>query len=286
MELSAIGLLTCAAAIHALWNLLAKNSVNKQVFLWLVSVAVVPLFLAPVILWYQPIAPIGWALVAVSGTLQAAYTLVLGRAYQSADLSLVYPVARGSAILFVTVFAALALGEAIAGLSVLGSVLVVAGIAVAHSGQFERGKLVASVRGSISWWALLTGVVIASYSTVDKLGVQYVDPFIYVYLGQLVSGALIAPWMVLKRRAEVLIEVRHGLWRIIVVAVMTIGAYGLVLFTMRTNNVSAVASVREMSVVFGALLGALVLREPFGREKIAGAVLIFLGVVAIALSRA
>jgi drug/metabolite transporter (DMT)-like permease len=80
-------------------------------------------------------------------------------------------------------------------------------------------------------------------------------------------------------------EWRGGRLRILAVAAMNLGAYTLVLIAMQRSQVSYVASVREMSVVFAAVLGGVVLREPFGRQKVAGALLIFAGVAAIALSR-
>lgn len=287
MDPGTLLLLTAAAAIHASWNLLAKRALDKQVFLWLVTVVAGPLFLIPVLIAYRPFEALGWAFVLVSGLLQALYTLMLGRAYQHGDLSLVYPLARGTAILVVTLLGALALGEGLTPAGGLGIALVAAGIYTVHLRRLDAASLTAPLRllrAPGSWSALATGVIIAGYSTVDKVGVSYVSPFVYVYLGLVVCAGLLAPLM-LRRPDAIAAEWRNGWWRILAVGAMNLGAYGLVLVAMQRSRVSYVASVREMSVVFAALLGTLLLREPFGRPKIAGALLIFAGIVAIALSK-
>src|SRR3954463_5439796 len=111
MELSAIALLAVAAVIHSGWNLLAKRGRDTQVFFWLALWVGAVVFALPFVLLYQPLTPAGWGYVLLSGLLEAAYFLVLGRAYQGGDLSLIYPLARGTGILGVTLFAAAFLGE-------------------------------------------------------------------------------------------------------------------------------------------------------------------------------
>src|SRR6478609_2926643 len=111
MPLSALALLTLAAVIHAGWNLLAKQGQDKQVFFWLALLAAVAIFLIPFAVLYRPIPPVAWAILAGSGALETGYFLLLGSAYQRGDLSLVYPLTRGSAILFATFFAVVLLGE-------------------------------------------------------------------------------------------------------------------------------------------------------------------------------
>ena len=128
MELQAILLLALAALIHSTWNLLSKQSLDKQAFLWLALVTSIVLFAVPFFLLYTPIPSAGWFYIAISGGLEAVYYLLLGSAYQRGDLSLVYPLARGSAPLFATLFAALFLGELILPGGVVGIVLIVLGI--------------------------------------------------------------------------------------------------------------------------------------------------------------
>src|SRR4051794_15970753 len=111
MDLPAILLLLVAGLTHSVWNLLAKGSHDKQVFLWLALLVALVVFAAPFAWLVTPVAAPGWAVIALSGGLEAVYFLLLGGAYQRGDLSLVYPLARGSAILFVAVGAGSLLGE-------------------------------------------------------------------------------------------------------------------------------------------------------------------------------
>src|SRR5947207_13048803 len=102
MELGAILLLAVAALVHSGWNLFAKKSTDKQAFLWLALIASVVVFAVPAWYLYSPIPVEGWLLILFSGSLEAVYFILLSRAYQQGDLSLVYPLARVEAPLFVT----------------------------------------------------------------------------------------------------------------------------------------------------------------------------------------
>src|ERR1700724_1456794 len=105
MEIGVILLLVLSALVHSAWNLLAKRSLDKQVFLWLGLVGSIAIFFLPFVYLYRPFGWVGWVFILFSGLLEALYFLFLGSAYQQGDLSLVYPLARGSAPLFVALFA-------------------------------------------------------------------------------------------------------------------------------------------------------------------------------------
>jgi drug/metabolite transporter (DMT)-like permease len=288
MDLPAISLLMLAALTHSAWNLLAKGSRDKQVFLWLALLGSLAIFFPPFLLLYAPVPPAGWVFIALSGALEAAYFLLLGGAYQRGDLSLVYPLARGSAILFVALLAGGALGERVPLLGLAGIGGIVAGVYVLHLRALDRRALLAplrSVRERPSQLALLTGAIIAGYSVVDKAGVQHVAPGPYLYLTFVVAGLILTPYMLLARRSAAVAEWQANRGRILVVAVLSVVTYGLVLAVLTTSRVSYVAAVREIAVVFAAVLGAVVLREPFGDKKVAGALLIFAGIVCITLAR-
>jgi drug/metabolite transporter (DMT)-like permease len=288
VDLPAIGLLAVAAVLHSGWNLLAKRGRNTQVFLWLALWVGVIAFALPFAFSYQPLSPLAWAYVLLSGTLEAAYFLLLGSAYQRGDLSLVYPLTRGTGILGVTLFAAAFLGEAPSLLGAAGIGLILTGIYVLHLRTLDRAGWVAplrALRDRASQLALLTGVTVASYSVVDRAGVQLVEPALYIYLILLVPALVLTPYMLLARQAAIRAEWRANKALIAVVGVMFFGTSLLVMTVLRENKVSYVSSVREMAVVVAALLGALVLREPFGEKKLAGAALIFTGIVCISLAK-
>ena len=229
------------------------------------------------------------ALVLLSAGLEALYFTLLGGAYQRGDLSLVYPLARGSALLFVTLFAFAFLGERPTPLGLAGIALIVIGVYTLHVKALTGPGLLApvlSVRERPSQLALLTGLTIACYSVVDKVGVSLCGP-----------GAISLPDLLVRRTGPRPIYAagppvggRRSLAREPVVrcwptAVMFFASYLLVLFVIRTSRVSYVSSVREMSVVFAAVLGAFVLHEPLGEKKILGAVLIFAGILCIGLAK-
>lgn len=288
MPLQSMLLLGLAAVVHSTWNLLAKRSLDKQVFLWLALVGSLVIFLLPVSTVYVQVPLPIWGIILLSGLLEAVYFLLLGSAYQRGDLSLVYPLARGSAPLFVTLFALAFLGERVAPQGIAGILLIVGGIYTLHLTSLDWRGLCAPLwalrRERASQLALLVGVTIASYSVVDKVGVRYVRPFPYLYLVFAVTGVALAPYMLTARRAAIQREWQANKVAIVAVALLYVGAFLLVLIALTSSKVSYVSSVREVSVVSGAALGALVLRERFGGAKILGAVLIFAGMVCIGLA--
>ncbi|MDQ3929073.1 MAG: EamA family transporter [Chloroflexota bacterium] len=286
MNISILGLLLLSALIHASWNLLAKRSVDKQAFLWLASLASLVAFVIPVVLAVRPVPSEAWPLILLSGVLEAIYFMLLGSAYQRGDMSLVYPLARGSAPLFVLMFASLLLGERVRWTGLVGIVLVVAGIYTLHLRVLNlRGLLgpFLSLKDRPSQIALLTGLTIGSYSVVDKVGVGYAGPIIYPFLVFIVCSLVLLPYMWLAKSQEIRREWRDNKASILAVGVMSLCSFLMVLFALTMTQVTYVSPVREISVMFGAVLGALVLREPFPRVKIAGSVLIFIGIVLISL---
>ncbi len=287
MDVSIVGLLLLSALLHASWNLLAKRSLDKQAFLWLASLVSLSAFAVPFLLVSRPIPPQGWPFIVISGVLEAVYFLLLGSAYQRGDLSLVYPLARGSAPLFVLMFASLFLREQVRWTGMLGIGFVVAGIYTLHLKRLDTWGLLGpflSLKERPSQIALLTGLTIGSYSVVDKVGVGYAGPVAYLFLTFAVSAIVLLPYMWLVKSRAVRREWRDNKRSIMAVGVMSLCGFLLVLFALTVSQVSYVAPVREISVVFGAVLGALVLREPFARVKIAGSALIFAGIVLISLA--
>ncbi len=279
--------LMVAAGIHSAWNLISKRGLDKQAFLWLAMLMTALIFAVPFAVLYAPIPAYGWIIIGLSGVLESAYILLLGKAYQHGDLSLVYPIARGSAIMFVTLLAVLLLNEHVPWLGAVGILVIVCGMVVTNLTSLSIGALrapLASLRSRPSQLALLTGLSIAGYSLVDKVGVRYVPPLLYVYLIFAAGALFMTPYMLGMRGAAVSREWQANKWRIVLVSVMFITTYVLVLSVMATAQVSFVASVREVSVIFAALMGTLVLREPFGQQKILGATLIFMGILCIGLA--
>jgi drug/metabolite transporter (DMT)-like permease len=284
MSPTALLLVLLAALCHSAWNLIVKSDARR---LEIQSGALVvgTLLCAPVLLFHPPwsLPPLAWAAVAVSALFESAYVLALTSAYGAGDMSLVYPVARGTGTVLVAPLAVLLLGERPSLQGALGIGLVVIGIFLSHGAL--GGWAAARAHRRAVGWALLTGAMIAGYSLVNKVGVTLVPVPLYaflVFLADTVLVRLVQRW----RGGSVPALRRDAPWgRIVAVGVLMMGAYLAVLVAMSQAPVSYVVATREISVVVAALLGALVLHERHSAARVAGAVVIFGGLCAIALAR-
>jgi drug/metabolite transporter (DMT)-like permease len=281
-------LLVLAAGLHALSNALIKASRDKLAFTWWMLTANTIIGLPLLFFVGQP-QPIGWLIILVSGSIEAAYFIALTRAYSLGDLSQVYPLARGSAPLFVLLWAMLFLGERPTPIGVGGIFVVVIGLYLVNLPSLVAwNRSLLGLRSTAARWALLTGLLISIYSSIDKVGMRYVDPLPYLYLFLVVTWlALSAQWLHPDRRAalraEVQVDRRRVLALAVAVAILGSSAYALVLAAMRISPVSYVSPVRELSVVIGAWLGVRFMGEPGGRLRIFAALLVAMGIMIIAL---
>ena len=218
----------------------------------------------------------GLLILAASCCLEAAYFWSLAQAYRHGDLSLVYPIARGSAPLLVPVFAAVFLGERLNLATGAGIVAVVCGgllIQLSSLSRVALPGLVARARQPGTVFALLTGATIAMYSTLDKRGVTLIPPALYAYL--LFPGVCLALLPMIAPRADrVVNQWQHHRHAVLMVGLLAPVAYGLVLVALSLAPVSSVAAAREVSVVIAAVLGTSVLREPYGKPRLLGSVVI------------
>ncbi|MBN2438503.1 MAG: EamA family transporter [Deltaproteobacteria bacterium] len=290
MNGTALVIVLASAFLHAGWNYLLKKSDRKIVFIWWFLLASLVLYL-PLFLYFYADAPIpsaGWLCIVATGLIHAAYFWFIGGAYQRGDLSLVYPLARGSGPLFVPILAVILLREEIAPLGGFGIGLVVAGIYCVHLRSFNGGAVLEPFRAlhiGASLWALSTGLMIAAYSLVDKVGVGLVYPPVYIYIMNVISWLALTPWILIRERDRLREEWQRHAGTIFVVGFFSVFTYLMILFALTMSKVSYVAAVREVSIVLSAYFGVFYLREKQGKQKLLGAVMITLGVVAIGLSR-
>lgn len=286
----ALGLVLLSALAHASWNLLLKRSLNQEAFVWclLLADSVLLLPLGAVLLWLYPIPPPGWWLVLATVVLHIFYFVLLGRGYARADLSLVYPIARGLGPMLVPLLAVVFLGETVSPPAAAGIGAIVVGIyIVSWWGRFRQ-----LLRHPLSFlrvpgvrYAVLTGLTIAAYALVDKQGVGLVQPFLYMYLLSLGCAVGLAPYILATQgRAAVAQVWRTSAWTVVAAGLLTFLAYGLVLTAFSISRVSYVAPAREAGIVVGVLMGVFILKEPFGVGRLLGSGFILLGLVVIALS--
>jgi drug/metabolite transporter (DMT)-like permease len=292
MTAVAIGLALAAAVLHGTWNVLVKVSGDPMrtfrratIFAALASA---PIALAAWLLTGRPgLTPVAAALCAISATLELAYLWLLSAAYRRGELSVVYPIARGSAPVL-SVFAGLALlGERLAPGQLAGVALLLLGILAVTLPQ-------TSGRATVP--ALLTGVSIAAYSAVDRVGVRLSTPWLYGWLliTLLALGLAASMWIGTKleqSRGKLRDEREAGLdrqpltWRqAALIGIFMWGGYLLVLLALSIAPLSVVAPVRETAVVAVAVWGIWKLRERKGAPlKLFGATATLLGVVLLAL---
>lgn len=282
----ALALVLTAACCHATWNLLAKGARDTVAFTWAFTAGSVVLYLPlaiAVMLWARPpLAAAAAGLVLVSALLQLAYFLLLGRGYRTGDLSLVYPLARGTGPLLATTAAVVVFGERPSRLALAGAGLVVGGVLVMAT---PRRLHLTPGAGRAAAYALATGACIAAYTLWDKRAVAVVPPVLLNYGVDLVRALALAPVALgtAGRRRAVLAEWRGQPGKVLGVAALAPLAYMLVLTALTMSPVSYVAPAREVSILLGAALGARLLREADARRRLAGAAAIGAGVVALAL---
>ena len=288
MSISALGLLFLAAVLHASYHLFYKRSLDKQAFAWclllVTVVAYFPLFLFATSPLSLP--PLGWACVLVSALAEVAYFVSMGKAYQAGDLSVAYPLARGSAPLFITLWATLFLKERLTTWGLTGILLIAGGLYLINARSREDlWKPLRQLGNSVSRWALFTGFCISVYSIIDKVGIKYVSPFTYIYLVLVVTFLAFTLYILASgKKTSIAAEWRANKVGILVAGVADLLIYYLVLQALQLSYVSYVGSVREMSVVLGAFLGGALLGEGYGRIRVLASILVFLGILLIGVA--
>ena len=281
----ALALVLSSAFLHATWNLLAKRAKGGIEFLWLFALLTVAVY-APVAAVYVYLVRPAFttthlALALVSGVIHVGYFVCLQRGYRAGDLSLVYPLARGSGPALATLLAMLALGERPGLQALAGTALVVLSVFVLTGG---RAVLRPDQRTAV-YYGLATGVFIASYTVWDGYSVGHLGavPLLFTFAGEVSRVVILAPAMVGRSRELARVWREHRL-EALGVAVLSPLAYVLVLTAMQFTPVSLVAPTREISILIGTLLGARLLREGDGPRRIVGAIGMVLGVALLALA--
>ena len=285
MSPAVLVLVISAAFAHAGWNLLAKEAKGGAGFVWLSGVAGSVLYLpALVIALAMDPDGIGWAalgLMAGSGALHSVYFVLLQRGYAVGDLSLVYPLARGTAPLLSTAAAIVILGERPSVLAIIGGAVIVGAVfsLIVRPGDSPREP-----RGQATVFALLTGAAIAAYTLWDKeaVGPVALSPIVYYWGTNLANVALLTP--VMARHPEGLrLAWSSSRTQAAGVGILSPLAYVLILYALARAPVSYVAPGRETSILIATVLGATVLGEGDSRRRVIAAGAILLGVTALAL---
>jgi drug/metabolite transporter (DMT)-like permease len=229
-----------------------------------------------------------WGFIAASGIIHVLYYIVLLRGYRKSDLTVVYPLARGSGPLMSSLFAILVLGEQISALGLTGVLAVVCGVFLVAGGpalfrSSDDAARNARVRKGVAY-GLLTGIFIASYTVVDGYAVKVLllSPILLDYMGNFVRIVFLLPPVL--RDLPAARSLWSAQWKYAaLVGIVSPISYVLVLYAMQAAPMSHVAPAREVSMLFAALLGGHLLGEGDRLARLAGAACIALGVIALAL---
>jgi drug/metabolite transporter (DMT)-like permease len=291
MPLSALALVLLAAVLHASWNLAAKHAGGDHRFTLLTSLLTSLLWLpAGLYFGWSEVPRWGWTewgVVSLSALLHLLYFNALLTGYRVSDLTVVYPLARGSGPLLTAAAAVLLLGETLSALGLLGVLAVCGGIFLIAGGPAlwqqghdpaQRARTQAGVR-----WGLITGTLIAGYSVVDGYAIKVlaIGPVLFDYACNALRLPLQLPTLLKERPA--LLRAWRQQWRQALV-VSTLGplAYILVLYALTLAPLSHVAPARELSMLVAALLGGRLLGESDRGLRVLGALCMAGGVMALA----
>ncbi len=283
MPIAIVGLLLCSALLHAGWNLLVKRAREKIVFTWLALVVGFAGF-SPVLAFAAHLPSRVWPYILFSTLFEVAYFFTLTRAYDHGDFSLVYPIARGAAPGLLLLWSALFLDETPRPGGFIGLALVLVGLITVGGTQWLRGDRRAVSLGSVGL-ALAVATCISLYSVVDGGAVRFAPPLTYAVVVQGCITLASAPMVIARYGPRMMATEWRANWpRILTVGLFSLTTYTLVLFAFAHTRVAYAGAIREVSIVFAALIGWRFLGETFGPLRTVGALLIFTGIFTIALA--
>lgn len=289
MSATALALILVAAVAHATWNLFSKQAsvTGATSFVWLMALTAALLY-APVVLVAILIDPprltgLCWVFMIGTGLLQAGYFLFLQSGYRLGDLSVVYPIGRGSGALLAALAGIVLLGEHPGAAGLAGIALVITGVVMIGASGGNGGSAARPPRRALAF-ALVTGTFIASYTLWDKYAVStlQVPPLLQGYAAMPVMALVLAP-VALRQRSRTARVWETYRRQVAGAAVLAPLAYILVLIALSFTAVSAVAPAREVSVLAGVLLGRRLLGEGQLARRLAAAAAIAAGIICIAV---
>ena len=271
MPLDAFALALGSAFLHALWNLILGRERDPEAATAVALMVSVVVFAPVASLRWDAEATV-WPYVAVTSMLQLLYFGLLARAYRHAEVSVVYPIARGLAPVIVLVAGVTVLGTGAAAAQVVGvGVMLVRGLGLRGTGSSAGAA-----------YGLAVAACIAAYTLVDAHGVEHADPIVYLELGMIPATIGYVGFLVVARGGSD--RIRAAARPLPALAgVLSFVAYALVLGALLLAPAASVAAVRETSVLIAALLAVPLAHERVGPGRIAGAALVVAGVALIAL---
>lgn len=281
LPLYATFLVLGAAVAHASWNAIAHGIEDKVVAMTQMAVGC-SVIAVPLILFSPMPHAASWPWLIASVIVHIAYNLLLMTSYRLGDFGQMYPIARGSSPLIVTGLAAFFLHERPLPLELAGVVVISLGLAslVFATGARLRRHNVKAVGA-----ALATGLTIAVYTTIDGTGVRASgSPAGYTGWLLLLSMLTMVSYALLRRGPAIFTQARVKPWPGLIGGVLSLAAYGLVLWAQTMGPLAAISALRETSIVVGAVIAAVVFKEGFGPRRVVATLIVFVGIALINLS--
>ena len=295
MSLFNIGLVLFSSFLHSCWNILTQTSKNSQYFSGIKGVWV--MVMALIAFCYFGIPPLNseimfWGI--LSGILHGVYILCLSRAYTTADISYVYPIAR-SAPVFVPVFAWLLLDEHLSISTFLAIGFILIAIYILHfDGKLLRGfkNLIEAMAHQDLRWAFYTLAMVISYSLVDKQGMDsflshlpdqpFANGATFFFIEGVIGFTLCNIYIFTKHPAKYILQTWREEWhKALLAGVATLGSYGLICVVLQFEALSAIVSLRQVSVLMVVYWGCWKLKEPFGFQRLMAGGMILIGIFLI-----
>jgi drug/metabolite transporter (DMT)-like permease len=279
-----VGLLLMAALMHASWNAILKSDQSDRLATFgviMTTGTVMGLVAVPFLPWIEPAA---WKYLASSVLIHVLYYTFLLKAYSYGDLSHTYPIARGLGPLLVALVSGRFIGEHLRGQDIAGVLLLSFGLVTLAMPLRNVVPRPGSRHGLATLFAVLTGFTIAAYIIADGLGVRSAGPTFQHRLSYIAWLCVVeGPWLlvlaVALRPRTVWTHLRRTWWRGVIGGVIANVGYGIAIYALVLGPMAHIAALRETSVLFGALIGTLLLGEPFGRRRVAAAFVIVVGLV-------
>ncbi|KPL02828.1 MAG: hypothetical protein AMJ73_08195 [candidate division Zixibacteria bacterium SM1_73] len=290
MPLKALILVVLAGLLQAFSNVLIKESQRKVAFMTLAS-SISLIFYFPLFIWMHQTSGIhfwSWIGIVACGGTGTIYYLLLARAYDRDDLSVIFPVTRGFGPIFILIFALILLREHISLLGLLGILIAVFGSYVIHLPSFRFSDLSVPFKAFKSkafLYSMGAGACTATYSLISKKNLEAVDPLTLMYWIFIFMVLFLFIFLLLKNgSSEIKEEAKTNKKNLLMIGILTFLGSLLVLYALEISKVSYLGAARNVSIVFGVLLGSFFLREGYGKIRLAASLLIFGGIFLISVS--
>jgi drug/metabolite transporter (DMT)-like permease len=290
MPLVALWFLVLAGLLQAVSNLWIKGSQRKVTFMTMASFISL-VVCSPLLIWARQESAISlwsWIGIIACGATGAIYYIFLGNAYDRDDLSVIFPVTRGFGPIFILIFALILLKEHLSFLGLLGIFITVFGSYVIHLPSFRFSDLSVpfkAFRSKAFLYSMGAGACTAAYSLINKKNVEAVGALTLLYLIFVFMVLFLFLFLLATSKiSEIKEETKENKRNLLLMGILTFFASLLVLFALKIGKVSYVGAVRNVSIVFGVLLGSFFLKEGYGKIRLIASLFIFGGIFLISVS--